>query len=65
MDEDESFIERWDSNSGVDLGVGLKSGTQSCSNCLTFSLNKIQVLMIGGRKNIWEEDMDFHTALMG
>jgi hypothetical protein len=49
-DEDESFIQRWDSNSDLDLGVGLKSGTQSCSNCLTFILNKIQVLMMAGRR---------------
>jgi hypothetical protein len=26
-DEDESFIQRWDSNSDLDLCVGLKSGT--------------------------------------
>jgi hypothetical protein len=45
-DEDESFIQRWDSNSDLDLGIGLKSGTRSCSNCLTFILNKIQVLMM-------------------
>jgi hypothetical protein len=45
VDEDESFIERWDSDSGLDLGVGLKSGARSCSNWLTFNLIKIQVLM--------------------
>jgi hypothetical protein len=54
-DEDESFIERWDSDSGLDLGVGLKSGARSCNNCLTFSLNKIQVLMTAGRRNIWRK----------
>jgi hypothetical protein len=64
-DEDESFIERWDSDNGLDQGVSLKLGTQNCSNCLTFNLNKIQVVMMTGRRNIWEEGRDFHTALMG
>jgi hypothetical protein len=40
-DEDESFIERWDSDSGLDLGVGPKLGTRSYINWLTFNLNKI------------------------
>jgi hypothetical protein len=64
-DEVDSFIQSWDSDSSLDLAVGLKSGTQSCNNWLTFSVNKIQVLMMAGRRNIWEEDKDFCTFLMG
>jgi hypothetical protein len=64
VDEDESFIERWDSDNGLDLGVGLKSGTRSCSNWITFNLIKIQVLMPVGRRNIWEKGRDFRTTRM-
>jgi hypothetical protein len=59
VDEDESFFERWDSDSDLDLSVGLKLGTRSCSNLLTFNLNKIPVLMTARRRNIWEEGRDF------
>jgi hypothetical protein len=47
--EDENFIKRWDSDIGLDLGVGLKSGTRSCMNWLTFNLIKVRVLMVARR----------------
>jgi hypothetical protein len=59
------LLKWWHSDSGLDLGVGLKSGIQSCSNWLTFNLNKIQVIMTARRRNIWEKGRDFRTTVLG